>query len=525
MKQLLLASIFLSILVTSCKKDEIGPIDVGYPEPEVIDGKVVMTFHVSKNGNDQNKTQGTQSEPLFTIQEALSRITIRWRNEAHAPDIVRIHVQQGEYTPGNGLSATNIGLAVLLSHYSGNIDKPDIVIEGGFDHNWSPLDFSQPLSNPANQLTVLNGQDELHHVVYFNRPNIRFRGFLIKGGIARNHPLGTTQRLNDYIWKYGGGMFVQLYHNITIDNVYFQDNNSDFDEPGSALMLADLGTEPSVDYQVRVWLGKDQRIDYNSAVNLSNVIVNQYDGGNSIEPRVLSFHIAQNGTDASDRTGTTEAPFQSIQYALDRMLADYNANGLIYDTVRINLQKGIYVRNEGLRNGNIGFYVNDDYKYPNTEKPYIVIEGGYSETWTRPNYEIQQPNPRNVFSVLNGEGLMQHIGVVSREKVQIRGILVEAGNANNAPYGEIEMIDSILENHIWKYGGGMLINLKNKNAFESIYFENNRADFRNYAQSVMLIQSTDPSIHDYSGSFFIAQGQNWGYTVNVVVTRFTFTVY
>jgi hypothetical protein len=313
---------------------------------------------------------------------------------------------------------------------------------------------------------------------------------------------------------------------MTVDHIYLEDNRADWENMGTAAMVfRHSGQGAAWDYNIRLWMGAGQTIHYTPNVNTGLVSVNNYDGGTGPEASVLSIYVAPDGFDLESSEGTKEQPLQSIQYALERMLSNYTTSGQRYDTVKVIVKKGIYTRGEGLRNGNVGFYVTEKYSYSGSILPHLLIEGGYDDSWNKPAYSTQQVSPRNHFSVLDGGGTLKHVAFVSRANTVIRGFVMEGANANNAPDSPNEEFYNELPSHLYKYGGGMLVILKDNVDFDALYFENNRADFANVAKALALVKYDGSTVSQYRGRFYLGTGQTHGSTNNVDNSKFQFIQY
>ncbi len=517
--------LFLLALITFTSCNYLNTRDdiVAIPQTENIDGQVVMTIHVSPDGKDSYKTPGTKSRPLRSIQYALSRTTVDWREDSDKPDILRILVQQGVYTPGNGLVTTNMGVAVHGGHTPLFFGEPKLIIEGGYDRMWNRPAYGNRIDNPERVLSVLDGEDILQHVLYVNRSNVEMRGFVIKGGNARNTPIGaeaefTTSYMAN-LWKYGGGLFAVLHSNTSLTDLYFQENRADYSGQGLAAIFNQAAQSSGGNAQIYTAPGQTVAVTHNFGTRL---VVLPYDADVSGELSSLDVFVSTSGNDNAD--GSKEAPFLSIQNALESAFERANAMESRPDTIRINVQQGLYQANQGLRNGNIGFILSG-LTYENSNFPFIEINGGLNSEWQKPNYDVQTQNPAEDLSVLDGNGDMQHVAVISRPFMKMQGFLIKGGNVNDNPTPPVETVPGTSSVHLWRYGGGVLLLVGNGSFMDAMYFEDNKADFSGAAKAIAFIKPEDSAITNYSYRIYLGPDQNHGATSNFVSSRLTVISY
>ncbi len=211
--------------------DTSGPLDVPYPDP--VNG--VMTLHVAPGGDDD--AVGTASDPLASIQGALARTTVNWR-EADLKfqlEELRIRVARGRYTPGAGLVPENVGFAVRLAHQGTVFEQPKIVIEGGYGPGWERPDYATlsatgAMAAPEDTYSVLDGDGELLHIALIERGNVEMRGFVLTGAVADDEPLGVQAPPpavfpDDTLWRGGAGLFV-IARGALVEEVYIVGNDA-----------------------------------------------------------------------------------------------------------------------------------------------------------------------------------------------------------------------------------------------------------------------------------------------------------
>jgi len=175
----------------------------------VSDTNTVSVFRdyvvfVSTVGSDANS--GGISDPFRSINVAMNYIST---NITNLGITVKVRVSSGLYTNGSGLSSSNSGFV---------IDRPNIVISGGWDSGFSSVEGK----------SELDGNNSLYHVVMItNVTNVKLENLVIRGGNANGSDPDDR----------GGGIYVSNVSYLVIKSSVVISNNSATN--GGGLLLYD----------------------------------------------------------------------------------------------------------------------------------------------------------------------------------------------------------------------------------------------------------------------------------------------
>ena len=184
--------------------------------------------------------------------------------------------------------------------------------------------------------------------------------------------------------------------------------------------------------------------------------------------------VAPDGDDANP--GTREEPVQSIQLAINRMGLEFRETDDIPRlSYEVRVGAGTYTPGAGLVEQNIGVALRPWHTVDGFFDTQVTISGG----WDLATGERNDVSDPDALSVLDGEGLLQHVMLLNRDDLTVSGFVVKGGNAGNTPVGtsdEFPIDDDRLAG-LWTTGGGLYVTpgLSAVSA-SAIYFTGNRSD-------------------------------------------------
>lgn len=159
--------------------------------------QVARGVYVSMNG--RVGAAGTRTDPFLNIQDGVNLAAQNGRKA--------VYISGGSYKPGYGLNANDHGVVICAD---------DIRLVGGYNSDYSVRD----------QVTVLNGQNYLYHVIVItNSSGITVENISIKGGLADSA---------DWLGQ-GGAVYLKNVSNLLLKDMNLYNNQAVY---GGALYTA-----------------------------------------------------------------------------------------------------------------------------------------------------------------------------------------------------------------------------------------------------------------------------------------------